>query len=590
MTDHTLPAALAATVAALGDSPAYSDKIGVSLRRGSGQATGWRTTSWNQLRDDTLDLAAGLIALGVEPGDRVAIMTSNRTEHVIADLAAVHAGAVPMSIYSTFSPRQIRFISSHAEPVVVVVEGADELERWSDALPGSSIRSVVVLESAARPEGDGYLGWPELLDIGRAFRAAHPDQCQARIDAIKPEDPVTILYTSGSTGDPKGVLISHTNMWFAAVGTGEAEIDVGPDSVSYLPYAHISERVLGMYIPQTSGGHVHQVSTTAGVEEVLREVRPMMFFGVPRVWEKLAASVATQVAAFSEADRAESERARAAGFAYVEAQQHGHRMTPEIKAAYSTADAQLRELRGLVGLDRVLWAGVGGAPMPPSVTLFMASLGIAVFDIYGMTETTASISSSGTGDFRLGSVGRPQEGNQVRVAEDGELLVKGPAVSAGYFRQEAASSALFDDDGWLRTGDIGRIDEDGFVFVTDRKKELIITSAGKNIAPSNVESLLKQHPVIDHALVFGDAQPYLVALLTLNPDAVVDHDVDSVVADAVAAANSELSRPEQVKNYVVLPRPWSPQTGELTATLKLRRRHLYAAYADEIARLYADPT
>ena len=449
-------------------------------------------------------------------------MATNRTEHVIADFAAVHAGAVPMSIYSTFSPRQIGFIAAHAEPTVLVVEGTDELIRWGDELamaPG--IRRVVVLDPDARPEGDRFLGWSELLATGRTFRAAHPERCQARIDALMPSDPVTILYTSGSTGDPKGVLISHANMWFAAVGIGEAEIDAGPDSVSYLPYAHISERVLGMYIPLTSGGHVHQVAGSSEVESALREVRPMMFFGVPRVWEKLVATIRARIAEEPEARQAEIEQARAAGSAYVEAQQFGRSLTPEITEAYAAAEAELRELRATVGLDRVLWAGVGGAPMPLDVTLFMASLGVAVFDIYGMTETTASISSSGTGNFRLGSVGRPPEGNEVRVADDSELLVKGPAVSAGYFRQDAATSALFDDDGWLRTGDIGRIDEDGFVFVTDRKKELIITSAGKNIAPSNVESLLKRHPVIDHALVFGDAQPYLVALLTLNSETVV---------------------------------------------------------------------
>ncbi len=220
------------------------------------------------------------------------------------------------------------------------------------------------------------------------------------------------------------------------------------------------------------------------------------------------------------------------GLAWVEAKQFGETMTPALQAAYDVADrTALRELRGNVGLDRVLWAGVGGAPMPIHITRFMAGLGIAVYDIYGMTETTASISSSGSGDFRLGSVGRPPEGNEVRVADDGELLVKGPAVSAGYFRQADATAELFDEEGWLHTGDIGRIDADGFVFVTDRKKELIITSLGKNIAPSNVESLLTQHPLISQALVFGDNRPYLVALLTLNPAVGVD---EAAVAEAVA--------------------------------------------------------
>jgi long-chain acyl-CoA synthetase len=400
---------------------------------------------------------------------------------------------------------------------------------------------------------------------------------------------VTILYTSGSTGDPKGVLISHANMWFAAVGTGPAEISTGPDTVSYLPYAHISERLLGLYIPQTSGGHVHQVARAADVHRALVEVRPHLFFGVPRVWEKLAAQARALVASAGPEDAERIAAAFATALAWVEAQQFGHRSSPELEAAYAAVDAEwLRELRAQLGLDRVVWAGVGGAPMPLEVTRFLAGLGLVVHDVYGMTETTASISASGPDDFRLGSVGRPREGNQVRVAADGELLVKSPAVSAGYFRRAEATRDLFDDDGWLCTGDIGRVDEDGFVYITGRKKELIITSLGKNIAPSNVESLLTRHPIIGQAVVSGDGRPYLVALLSLEPSAADRYaDPEAEVAAAVAAANAELSMPEQVKRYAVVPGEWSPETGELTATLKLRRKHLHTTYAELIDRLYA---
>lgn len=579
--DHTLVSGLAATVAALGDAPAYSDKVGVS---GEGV---WRTWTWNEIHRDALAVAAALVERGVQPGDRVAIMASNRTEQVLADLGAVHAGAVPLSIYATFSRTQITYIAAHAEPAVLVVERADQLAAWSAALAvDAAIHTVIVLDESARPDGSRYLGWTEFVDAGRAFRDVSPAECQVRIDDVRPDDPVTILYTSGSTGDPKGVVISHANMWFASVGTGDAEIGPGVDSLSYLPYAHISERLLGLYIPQTSGGHVHQVADTNDVLPALREVRPLMFFGVPRIWEKVVAAAQTAISDAAPERQAECAAAMVHGLAWVEARQFGHTMTPEIQSAYDMADAAiLRELRAGVGLDRVLWAGVGGAPMPMNVTRYLAGLGIAVFDIYGMTETTASISSSDSRNFRLGSVGRPPEGNVVRVADDGEILVTGPAVSSGYFREDEATSALFDAEGWLHTGDIGRVDEDGFVYVTDRKKELIITSLGKNIAPSNVEGLLKQHPAISHALVYGDHRPYLVALLTLDPSVSAD---SATVAEAVAQANAHLSRPEQVRRYAVLPGDWSPETGALTATLKLRRRHLYEQYAAEFAALYDD--
>ena len=580
---RTLVTALAETVARLGDAPAYSDKVGIA-------GAGWRTLSWNQLHAEVLAAAAGLVARGLEVGDRVAIMAGNRTEHVLADLGAVHAGAVPMSVYATFSTRQIDFIAEHAEPTVLIAEGAVELESWRAALERSpATHTVVVLEPDVAPADPRFLAWSELVALGRAYTAAHPTAVRERSDAIDPDDPVTILYTSGSTGDPKGVLISHANMWFAAVGTGPAEISTGPDTVSYLPYAHISERLLGMYIPQTSGGHVHQVARAADVHRALLEVRPHLFFGVPRVWEKLAAEVSQRLAKATVEERKRISAAMATGLAWVEAQQFGHRSSPELEAAFDAADAAiLRDLRAHLGLDRVVWTGVGGAPMPLEVTRFLAGLGLLVHDIYGMTETTASISASSTDSFRLGSVGRPPEGNLVHVADDGELLVKGPAVSAGYFRRADATTELFDDAGWLRTGDIGRVDEDGFVFVTGRKKDLIITSLGKNIAPSNVESLLTRHPIIAQAVVSGDGRPYLVALLSLDASAAQRYaDRDAEVAAAVAAANAELSVPEQVKRYAVVPGEWSPETGEMTATLKLRRGRLHTVYADVIEQLYS---
>ena len=579
---YTLPEALAAVVAQLGDAPAYSDKVGVGEQ-------GWRTLTWRELSEQTLDCAAGLIAGGLAAGDRVAIMASARNEHVVADLGAVHAGGVPISIYDTFAPDQIAAVVAHAEPTVAILQGVEQLARWADAgvLGASSVSRVIVMDPLADPAVGTFT---DLLAEGAAARAADPGRVHERVAAIRPDDPATILYTSGSTGAPKGVLISHTNLWFAAVGAEEAEITPGPKTIAYLPYAHITERLLGLYIPQTTGGHSHQVGPEQ-VFDALREVRPVMFFGVPRIWEKLVSAVAARVSALSASERAEVEEAMAAGLAYVEGQQTGNELTAAVEAAYAVADAAwLNRLRADVGIENLLWAGSGGAPLSLAVSRYLAGLGIPLYNLYGMTETTASISSSGPGNFRIGSVGRPPEGNEVKIAADGEILVRGPAVTAGYFRAAGATEELFDADGWLRTGDIGHVDEDGFIFITDRKKELIVTSTGKNVAPSNVEALLKRHPVISQALVYGDDRPYLVALLTLDPLAVSGLSsarLEAAAQEAVAAANAHLSRPEQVRRYRVLPAEWSPATDELTATLKLRRRVIHRKFSEEIDALYA---
>ncbi|GAA4734269.1 AMP-dependent synthetase/ligase [Nocardioides endophyticus] len=599
---RTLVDALADTVTRVGDDPAYSDRHHVP------EGESWRTLTWAQTRELALDAAAGLIEAGVGVGDTVAIMATNRIEHFVADIGAVHAAATPMSIYNTLAPEQVAFVAGHAHPRVVVLEDADHLSRWSRAIKErDDIARVVVIDADAVPAGDLYTSWDDLVASGRAYRAEHTAEVEARTAELSPDDPATILYTSGTTGDPKGVVLTHHNVLFEAISTQEAagltEAQVG---VSYLPLAHIAERVLGLYGPQIQGSHMHAIGDPAQLLATLGEVHPTAFFGVPRVWEKIKTGLSAKLASDPDpANRKMVEDSMAAALAWVEAQEVGGVMTPEIEEAYRQAEEGiLGFLKLLLGLDQVTWAGSAAAPMPLDVAKFMAGLGLKVYDVYGMTETCGAVTANGPGGFKLGTVGRANPGMEVKLGEDGEILVRGPVNTPGYHLQEQATRALIDDDDWIHTGDIGTLDDDGFFAVVDRKKELIITSAGKNVAPSNIESFLKESPLIGHAMAIGDARPYVVAILTLDgeiaplmaqqlgieftslADLAEKPEIREIVQQAVDAANERLSRPEQVKSFELLGVEWTAESEELTPTLKLKRRVVNTKYSDVVDRLY----
>ena len=588
----TLPDALAETASRFAGQPAYSDKHEVA----DGEA--WRTITWAQTRELALDVAAGLMAAGVEIGDTVAIMATNRIEHFLADMGAVHAAATPMSIYNTLSTEQVAYVANHARPTVVILENDDHRARWAKALEETdSIRKVVMLGQE----------WDDLVAAGRAYRTQHPEAVGQRVAGLDADAPATILYTSGTTGNPKGVVLTHHNVMYEALSTLEAAgLHEAQSAISYLPLAHIAERVLGLYGPQIQGSHMYAIGDPSGLLTALGEVHPTSFFGVPRVWEKIKTGISAKLAADPNPDNVTMvQDAMAAGLAWVEAQEVGGTMTPEIEEAYRQADeAILGFLKLLLGLDQVTWAGSAAAPMPIEVARFMAGLGLKVYDVYGMTETCGAITANGPDAFRLGTVGRATPGMEVRLGEDNEVLVRGPVVMPGYHRQDEATRTLIDEDGWVHTGDIGTLDDDGFFSIVDRKKELIITSAGKNIAPSNIEGYLKESPIVGHAMAVGDGRPYVVAILTLDgeiapivaqqlgieftdlADLAEKPQIRAMAQKAVDEANARLSRPEQVKSFELLPVEWTAESEELTPTLKLKRRVVNTKYADVLDRLY----
>ncbi|WP_151083242.1 AMP-dependent synthetase/ligase [Nocardioides cynanchi] len=598
---RTVADALAATVARYGEQPAYSDKA-------DGRSE-WRTLTWQQVYDEARDVAAALVDLGVEPGRTVAIMATNRIEHLVADMGAMLAGAVPMSIYNTLSPEQIAFIAGQSRPAVVFVETADHLDRWRTALTADTgVLAVVGIGPGTTEAGfddDRLTTWDVVVERGRGVGHAAVD---ARTAALRPEDPATILYTSGTTGDPKGVELSHRNVLYdCEAGLRMSRLEGTNLTVSYLPYAHIAERILSLYIPQHYGDvHIYLVADPSLLLGALGEVHPAQFFGVPRVWEKIQSGVSGLLAMEQDAAKKSAvEEAMRVGAEYVESLQVGHTTSPELQARFEAADAAvLRPIRSMLGLDQVIWAGSASAPMPLEVARFFAGLGMPIYDIWGMTETCGGATACGPDAFKLGTVGRAYPGIELRIADDGELLARGPIMTTGYHQRPEATAELIDADGWLHTGDIASIDDEGFVSIVDRKKELIITSAGKNIAPSNIESYLKESPIVGHALAFGDSRPYVVAVLTLDgevapviaqmggieftdlADLAAKPEILAMAQDAVDKANARLSRPEQIKAFELLPVEWTAESEELTPTLKLKRRVVHTKYADVIDRLY----
>ncbi|HEY2878047.1 AMP-dependent synthetase/ligase [Nocardioides sp.] len=599
--------AMARTVAAYGERPAYSDQVA----SGTSTPTGaWRTLTWAELHATGRNVAAALVGRGLDAGATVAIMATNRIEHVVTDHAALLAGAVPMSIYNTLSPEQVSYIAGHAEPQAVFLESADHVERWRKALAEvASIRLVVGIGDIGPdgPEHDDerFVRWDDLVAEGADLPK---DDVDARARAVRPEDPATILYTSGTTGDPKGVVLSHANVVYECESTMRRNgVDPGNITLSYLPYAHIAERVLSMYLPPHFGDwHVHLVGDPTLLVPALVDVRPIQFFGVPRVWEKIRAGLSGMLAQEPDAARkAAIAGAMAVGTEYVESLQVGGATSPDLRSRYDAASAAVLDpIKSRLGLERVTWAGSASAPMPVEVARFFAGLGLAIHDIYGMTETCGAATACGPGQFRLGTVGRALPGVELRIADDGEVLMRGPITTSGYHRRPEATATLLDDDGWVHSGDIGAVDDDGFLSIVDRKKELIITSAGKNVAPSNIESLLKESPIVGHALAFGDNRPYVVAVLTLDgevapvlartrgidftdlADLAAKPEIRAMAQAAVDSANARLSRPEQVKFFELLPTEWTAESEELTPTLKLKRRVVHAKYADVIDRLY----
>jgi long-chain acyl-CoA synthetase len=545
-------------------------------------------------------LAGGLHALGVRRGDTVGFMLTNRPEFHLLDTAAMHLGATPFSIYNTSSVDQIAFLLGDARNRVMVVEAAF-LERARAAMERVGTVEHLIVVDAAIDEASG------LDELERAEPGAGFD-FEAAWRAVNGDDVLTLIYTSGTTGPPKGVQLTHSNELAECRGIDEvARPDPGGMVVSYLPLAHIADRGLAHYGQMAWGYAVTCCPDPVQVFAHVADSHPTFFGGVPRVWEKLKAALEAGIDAEpDEARRTGARRAIELGLRKVRAEQAGEPVAPELLDAYARAEDQVfSKIRAKLGLERCKWYMIGAAPCPLEVLEFFAAIGIPICEVWGMSETASVATLVPRDRLRLGTVGPPIPGVEVRLAEDGEVLVRGATVMAGYRNQPQKTAETIDPEGWLHTGDVGQFDDDGFLTIIDRKKELIINAAGKNMSPANIEQQLKQGSgLIGQAVAIGDARPCNVALIVLDPDACAAFAASHGVADASIAAmsgeravreevaagieraNAHLSRVEQIKRFTILPNDWAPAGDELTPTMKLKRRSILSKYAREIEQLY----
>jgi long-chain acyl-CoA synthetase len=565
-----------------------------------------QTLTWAQWRRRVRDLAGGLHRLGLRRGETLAIMLGNRPEFHVVDMAAVTLGATPFSIYQTYASNQIEFVVSDADARIAVVQ-SEYLERLLEArrnLPG--LEHVILVD----PPADGPLpeGVLTLAQVEESGRGEELQQAVARAAAaVGPEDVLTLIYTSGTTGPPKGVQLCHRNLMSAVVGI-ELIVQFPEESrvISWLPAAHIAERGAHHYLPIVYGVQITSCPDPRQVMSYLPEVRPHWFFAVPRIWEKLKAGLETMFAGQPAEQRQRTERALAAAIEKVRLEQRSQPVPAELAAEVAAADEQVfAGLRQMLGFDQVKAVNVGAAPTPVEVLEFFHAIGIPVSELWGMSETCGAGTVNPLDRIKLGTVGPPAPGVEISLAEDGEVLVRGEMVMLGYRGDPEKTAETIDADGWLHSGDIGELDEDGYLRIVDRKKELIINAAGKNMSPANIEAAIKSvSPLIGQACAIGDRRPYNTALIVLDADFApmwgAQHSLEGrsleelssepavreAVQEAVDAANSRLARVEQIKKFTIVPGDWLAGGDELTPTMKLKRKPISEKYASEIEAMY----
>jgi long-subunit acyl-CoA synthetase (AMP-forming) len=556
------------------------------------------TITWGELRERVDALAGGLAKLGLERGQTIALLIGNRPEFHLCDLAAMMVGATPFSIYSTYTAEQIQYLITDAEAGILICEQKflPQVLQAREQLP--RLEHVIVVDGEPPKE---TLALADVEGSNPGF------DVDASVAQIKSTDVLTLIYTSGTTGPPKGVQLVHRNLLAAVEGLDEL-IEFPQDGrvISWLPSAHVAERNAHHYLPIVFGLQITCCEDPREVLSYLPEVRPSWFFAVPRIWEKLKAGLETMMASQPDEEREKLEQALQASMQKVRLEQRGEPVPAELAEQVAKADAEIFSgLRAMLGLDEVEAINVGAAPTPVEVLEFFHAIGLPLAELWGMSETCGAGSVNPPGKVKIGTVGPPAPGVEIKLDSDGEVLVKSDVVMLGYRNLPEKTSEAFTEDGWLRTGDIGAFDEDGYLMIVDRKKELIISAGGKNMSPANIEATLKTaSPLIGQACCIGDRRPFNTALLVLDADFapmwaqqrdIEERSLDALARDprvveavqeGVDAANAKLARVEQVKRFKVVEGDWLPGGDELTPTMKLKRKPIAEKYAADIEEMY----
>ncbi|MBC7698833.1 long-chain fatty acid--CoA ligase [Aquabacterium sp.] len=584
------PARFVQTALRHADQPAY-------FVRG---AEGWKATTWNDYGDQVDAAARALLALNVNPGDVVCVLGFNRPEWAIMDMAAMMIGAVPAGIYWTSPPNEIEYVLKHSRSPVLLVD-SDERHQQVAALRAQlpHLRQVILMKGATAL--GGALSWVDFVALGEVRLQTLVER---RLHELQPSDPGTHIYTSGTTGPPKAVVLSHANLAWSATALGQALAATAQERViSYLPLAHVAEQMVSIHTPALVGFPIYFARSLDELGEHLREVRPTIFFGVPRVWEKMHAGIQAKLAA------ATGVKKHLAAWALRVGQQwHGAILDGRQPGAWLSWQKQWagklihQKVKAAIGLDQAHMLSSGAAPIAAEKLKFMTGLDLVIREVYGQSETCGATSLSTDGATRIGSVGRPLTGVDMRIAADGEIMVRGPHIFQGYAGSPQATAAAMDGD-WLFSGDLGHIDADGYLYITGRKKDLLITSGGKNISPANIESDLMTVPLVEHAVVCGDGRHYLSALLTVNQDALAALAAASLISGpelhrhplvlealqrGIDEVNARQARVAHIRKFSVLPRALSIEGGDLTPTLKVKRKAVIDRYQHLVDEMYED--
>ncbi|MFT7474175.1 MAG: long-chain acyl-CoA synthetase [Verrucomicrobiales bacterium] len=561
----------------------------------------WRTTSWSEYNDLTRQVARAMIGAGIGEGDVVTILGANRPEWVISALGAMRSGGVSAGVYTTCSAEEIGYIVQHSESPLLIVETLEQLGRvlevW-DKIP--SLKNVVLMRDAGTHEDPRVHGWDDFLASGDSVDEAEVD---ARLAALRRDQVADFIYTSGTTGPPKAVMLTHENLeWTGSQLADAVKLTDQEVALSYLPLSHIAEQTASMLMALVRGYQVHFCDDGLQLAGYLKETRPTIFFGVPRVWERFEAGIKAQLGQATGMKAKIADWARSVSSRHIAEQNAGRTPNALLAAQYNAADkVVLSKIHAALGFDRCRVIVSGAAPIPAATLEFFASVGIPVLELYGQSEDTGPTTTNLPGKNRFGTVGQALDGVEVKIAEDGEILVRGKNVFAGYYKNDEATAETL-IDGWLHSGDLGKLDDDGYLSIIGRKKDIIITSGGKNIAPQNIEEALAGIDIVGTPVVVGDKQRFLVALLTLQPEAAgrfaEEHGIDpsAMHDDPVVRAHLEeaiakqvnplMARVEHIRNFVVLPNEFSTDGGELTPTFKVKRNVVNEMYADQIAATY----